>query len=81
MNKLSIVELRKSISEVINATHYTKERHVVVRHNKPVAAIVSIEDYELLESLEDKVDLDDARRVLNDPKSQFLDWDSVKADL
>ena len=81
MTTVSIVELRKRFTDVVNAANYRKERFVLLRHNKPVVAIVPMEDYELLEALEDRIDLEDARAVLKDPTAKFLDWDKVKAGL
>ena len=81
MTTLSIVDMRKRFSEVVNSATYRKERFVLMRHNKPVAAIVPMEDFELLEALEDRLDLDDALAVLKDPTREFLDWDKVKAEL
>lgn len=81
MTTVSIVELRKRFTDVVNTATYQKERFVLMRHNKPVVAIVPMEDYELLEALEDRVDLEDARAVLKDPAAEFLDWDKVKAGL
>ncbi len=80
MATISIVDIRKRLSGVVNAARYNKERVVLTRHNKPVVAIVPIEDYELLEALEDRLDLEDALAVLKDPNREFLDWDKVKAE-
>jgi len=81
MATISTVDIRKHLADVVNAARYNKERVVLTRHNKPVVAIVPIEDYELLEALEDRVDLEDALAVLKDPKREFLDWDKVKVQL
>lgn len=81
MTTVSIVYVRKNFAEVINTATYRKERFVLMRHNKPVVAIVPMEDYELLEALEDRIDIDDARAVLKDPGREFLDWDKVKGEL
>ncbi|GAG13097.1 unnamed protein product [marine sediment metagenome] len=60
MATISTVDIRKHLSDVVNAARYNKERVVLTRHNKPVVTIVPIEDYELLEALEDHLDLEDA---------------------
>lgn len=41
-------------------------RAVVTRDGRPVAAVVSLEDLELLEALEDRLDLEAARKALRD---------------
>lgn len=81
MTTISIVDLRKRLTDVVNTAFYKKERVILTRHNKPVVAIVPLEDYELLEALEDRLDLEDALAVLRDPQREFLDWDKVKADV
>ena len=81
MTAVSIVDMRKHFAHIINTATYKKERFVLLRHNKPVVAIVPMEDYELLEALEDRIDMDDAVAILKDPNREFLDWDEVKGEL
>ncbi len=81
MTTVSIVDMRKHLTDVVNRAIYKKERVILMRHNKPVVAIVPLEDYELLEALEDRLDLEDALAVLKDPHREFLDWDKVKAEV
>jgi antitoxin (DNA-binding transcriptional repressor) of toxin-antitoxin stability system len=58
------------------------ERVVLTRHGKRVAAVVPIEDLELLESLEDARDLDDVRTALSDPANRDrIGWEELKAQL
>ena len=80
--EVSIVELRKDTSEIINRTLYQSERAVITRHSKPVAVIVSLEDAELLERLEDLVDLGLAREALAEYEAKGgVDWEDLKEDL
>ena len=51
---------------------------VVHRRKKPVAAVVPLTDLELLERLEDRIDLEDARKRLNEPT---VPWSRIKKDL
>jgi hypothetical protein len=47
-----------------------------------VAAVVPIEDVKLLEELEDRIDLEDARAALAEAKSKgTIPWVKIKADL
>ena len=48
---------------------YGGERVVLTRHGRRVAAVVPIEDLELLEQLEDAADLDAVREALADPNN------------
>jgi hypothetical protein len=47
-----------------------------------VAAVVPIEDVKLLEELEDRIDLEEARAALAETKSKgTIPWEKIKADL
>ena len=61
---LSISEARDSLAELVNRAAFGKERVLLARRGKPVAALVPVEDLEALEALEDERDLADARRAL-----------------
>lgn len=63
-NAVPLVTLRNSLGEVINRVTYTHERATISKNGKTVAAIVPIEDLELLEQLElqaDSAALEEAR--------------------
>jgi prevent-host-death family protein len=77
MTKLTATAARDSFAEVVNRAAYKGERIALERHGKTVAAIVSAEDLELLEALEDRMDLDAARKALKEPRRN---WDDVKAE-
>jgi len=78
MTKISTLEARKNLAVVINSAQYGKERIILTRHGKEVAGIISIEDLNLLEKLEDRLDLQEAIEILEDDHSEFVDWDDVK---
>ena len=79
MTTLAATELRTHGSEAINRVAYAGDRVLLQRHGKNVAAIVSVEDLELLQALEDRIDLAAARKALKQPSR--VAWDKVKADL
>lgn len=64
MAAMSTVEAREHFAEVVNRAAYGKERIGLLRHGKPVAAVVPLEDLELLERLETERDIADARQAL-----------------
>ncbi len=78
MTKISTLKARKNLADVINSAQYGKERIILTRHGKEVAGIISIEDLNLLEKLEDRLDLQEAIEILEDDHSEFVDWDDVK---
>jgi prevent-host-death family protein len=59
---ISLTEVKKSLGEVVNRAAYGGERIVLVSRGKPKAALVSIKDLELLESLVSERALRRARR-------------------
>ena len=84
MTKLSFSQLRGQLAEVLNEAQYNGERIVVMRHNKQVAAIISIEDLEYLEAIEDEIDAKDAQRIkksIKNAKEKLVDWDLAKKGL
>ena len=79
MPKMAATALRNHVADTLNRVAYRGERIELERHGKAVAALVSIEDLELLEALEDRIDLAAARRALKEPGQR--NWNKVKAAL
>jgi prevent-host-death family protein len=77
--KLTASVARQTFSDILNRAAYRGERVIVHRGKKPVAAVVPIEDVELLERLEDEMDLAAAREALKDPRT--IPWATVKRKL
>jgi prevent-host-death family protein len=82
MITLSTVEARENFSDLLNRSAYGKERVVLTRRGKGVFAMVPIEDLNLLEALEDRLDLEDIEKALADPENKkAIPWEKVKKDL
>ncbi len=82
MKKIAIGDLRQEIAEVVNESVYRSERSIITRHSKPVAAIVPMEDLELLNALEDAILLDEAKAALADyNKNGGVDWEKLKKEV
>ena len=77
--KETAARARRSFSDIVNRAAYGKERVVIERRGKRLAAVVPLEDLDLLEDLENRVDLEDARRRLKEKGSTA--WAKVKRDL
>ena len=74
--------VRANLAEHLNRVAYRGERVVLERRGKAVAALVSIEDLELLERLEDELDVALARERIADAKKRgTVPWEKVKAKL
>ncbi len=79
MTTRSVTKARGELAELVNRVSYQGERVALVRHGKVTAALVSAEDLEFLEMLEDKVDLKLAHKALKERGA--LSWEKVKKDL
>jgi prevent-host-death family protein len=58
---MSASQIREEFAEALNRVVYKGERIVLRRRGKDVAALVSMEDLELLQAAENREDLRDAR--------------------
>jgi prevent-host-death family protein len=56
----TIANARAHLTDLLNQASYGKERIEVLRRNKPIAYIVSVEDFELLEQIENVIDIKEA---------------------
>ena len=81
MTERRISDVRGSFSTTVNRAAFGGERVVLTRHGKRVAAVVPIADLELLESLEDAVDLEEARDALAVSGSERVSWTELKQQL
>jgi prevent-host-death family protein len=79
MTRVSTTQARESLSDVINRVVYQGERIILERHGKDVVAMVPVKDLELLEELEDRMDLEEARKRLKEPGR--IPWKEIKERL
>lgn len=80
---MSISEARQKLAELVNRAAYRRERIALGRRGKKVAAIVSADDLDLLEALEDAADLRAIAHALADPenKSAPITWKLIEKEL
>jgi prevent-host-death family protein len=78
---LDLSRARALFTESVNRVNYRGERIVIKKHGRPVAALVPVEDLELLRELEDRMDLQDARKALAEARGKFILWETVKGKL
>ena len=78
MTTISISEARERLADLGNRVALRGERVLVERRGKNLFALVSVEDVELLERLEDKLDLDALRAAKDEPTRP---WAQVKKAL
>jgi prevent-host-death family protein len=81
MPHATVVDFRNNLPDYLNRAQYGHERVTITRNGRPIAAVVSLEDLELLRALEDRLDLREAEVALREADdSGLLDWDAEKAD-
>ena len=76
--KVSSSAARQNFSDILNRVAFGRERVLVHRGKKAVAAVVPVEDYEFMEKLEDRADIAEARKRLNEPT---IPWAKIKKEL
>lgn len=82
MTTMSSSDARDHFPEIISKAAFAKKRFIVTRRGRKLAAIIPIEDLEIIESIEDTIDLEDARKILADVKKKgSISWKKVKAEL
>jgi PHD/YefM family antitoxin component YafN of YafNO toxin-antitoxin module len=80
MTRLTASQLREDMATAINKVAFGGERIVLQRNNKDVAALVSMEDLNLLKELEDRADLAEIKKALKEPGANIL-WKDIKKEL
>jgi len=80
MTEIAVADARRNFSDAVNRVAYGKERLIIKRRGKGVAAIVPMEDLEAIEAIEDKIDLAMAKKALRE-KGKPIPWQKVKKQL
>ena len=86
MTTITAEQARRMWSEIVSRARYNKERTLITSHGKKAAAIVSVQDLELLEMVieefERREDVAQAIAALEEVKTEgTLSWEDVKAEL
>lgn len=79
MTSLSVSKLRSDLAEAINRVAYTKERVLIERQGKRLVALVPIEDFDLLEELEDRLDVQAADEAIREG-GERVPWEQVRRE-
>jgi PHD/YefM family antitoxin component YafN of YafNO toxin-antitoxin module len=75
----SVSQVRSEFSEILNRLLYQGERVTIERHGKKIAAMITVEDLELLQLLEDHLDLEAIRKARIE--SGTTPWEDIKVEL
>lgn len=68
---IGVRDTRQNMSDIIGNVFYGNQRYIIERRGKPVAAVISIEDYKLLEQVEDMIDSKLLREAMESSEGTF----------
>jgi prevent-host-death family protein len=80
MAKMTVSEAQSALARTVRRVLEERERVTLTEGGKPVAAIVTAEDLAFLEALEDRIDLEEARKAIVEDGAS-LPWEQIKAEL
>lgn len=79
---VSSIDAKEEFAELISRVSHLKERIVITRRGKEVAAIVPLEDLHLLEASQDKSDLHEAVEALKEARLKgTVTLDEIKTEI
>ena len=82
MGNIPFSEARIHLTDIVNEVAYGGERIILTRKGKQMVAIIPLEDLRVLEALENKIDLEDAKKALRDiEKHGTVSWEDAKREL
>jgi prevent-host-death family protein len=64
---ITTADARKNFADIVNTVAYGKEPIVLTRRGQEIAALISIEELQLLQKIEDYIDIKDAKKALEEP--------------
>lgn len=76
---LTASKARDAFADTINRVAYRGERIILRRRGKALAAVVPISDLAFLEEMEDRLDIEAARKALKEKGR--IPWSKLKAEL
>ncbi len=68
---ISTADARKHFADIVNKVVYGKEPVVFTRRGREIAALISLDELELLRQIEDHIDIEDARKALAEPEENL----------
>ena len=81
MTRIATGKVRQAFAETMNRVANGRERIVLHRRGKDVAALIPLEDLTLLEALEDRLDVREAEKALAKSKAKGerpIPWEKAK---
>jgi prevent-host-death family protein len=82
VSAITVADARSGLAELLNRVAYGKERLVITRHGREIAAIVPVEDLQLANRLRRFVARKDVARALADlDAGKSASWDRLRQEL
>lgn len=79
---INTVEAKEEFAELINRVSHNKERIILTRRGKEIAALIPIEDLHLLEDSQNKSDLHEATEALKETRQQgAIPLEDIKTEI
>jgi prevent-host-death family protein len=79
---ISTIDAKEEFAELVSRVAHNKERIILTRRDKEVAALVPLEDLKFLEDSQNKNDLQEATEALKEARAiGTLSLDELKADI
>jgi len=75
---ISTADARMNFSDIVNKVAYGNESVVLTRRGKNVAALISMEELELLQRIEDYLDIKDANAAISEQGESISAEDTWK---
>ena len=64
---ISTADARKNFADLVNRVAYGHESVILTRRGEKIAALITMDELELLQRLEDLMDIEDAQKALDEP--------------
>ena len=79
MTSITITDARTHIRKLADQVCHYGERICVKRNGEPAFVMVSYEDFEALEALEERIDIQEAKKALK--KGKFIPLEQLESEL
>jgi prevent-host-death family protein len=84
IQKIKTTKAREEFGSVVDRVAYTKRPVLLERRGKPLAVLVPLEDYRLLEKLieeeEDRIDAEEGEKALRE-STESVPWEEFRKEL
>jgi len=78
---LEATKAKETFGDTLSRVGYGKERIILTRRGKPLAAIVPLEDLELLNALENTADAEEVQAAREEAaRGEVVPWETVQTE-